>query len=97
MGWFWQSKQNNEKVSSMSQSQVKYDNSNKICTDCNKDTNQKPLPEQDNSASKKGMPCYESYKKVSECMAKQHGQVSACKEEWKVFRDCHDLHKQTKQ
>lgn len=63
-----------------------------VCIQCDK-KNQKELPEND-AASSEGMPCAESYLKVSECMTQNEGQVSFCRKEWDLFKKCHDRQKQ---
>jgi hypothetical protein len=62
-----------------------------ICIQCDK-KNQKDLPAND-TASSQGMPCEQSYLKVRECMNQNEGQVSSCRKEWDVFKQCHENQK----
>lgn len=62
-----------------------------VCEDCQKDK-QKPLPPRD-GISADGKPCAPFYDFVEKCMAINNGQISLCKEEWDVFRKCHDANK----
>ena len=87
--WFRRSKApKNDEVN-----QKEIDNSNKICIDCDKKTQQKDIPDKEETSAP-GMPCAESYQEVSQCMTKHNGQVSACAQQWKIFKDCHAAQKQ---
>lgn len=59
-----------------------------VCEDCDKST-QKDLPETD-TTSGSGQPCESQYSKVASCMSQHSGQISACADEWKAFRQCHE-------
>lgn len=77
-----------------------FDNSNKICVDCNREKAQKELPATDSISSsshhvekKRDAPCEIPYKNVNNCMTANKGQISSCVKEWQIFRECHDKHK----
>ena len=64
-----------------------------VCENCDKKT-QKALP--GSSIASEGKSCGEAYRRVSECMERNKGQVAACATEWDVFRSCHDANKNNK-
>ena len=53
-----------------------------VCLDCVRSK------EAEVRASEGDLGCDELYKLVDACMANNRGQVSACNNEWKKFRDC---------
>jgi hypothetical protein len=38
-------------------------------------------------------PCGKPYATVDQCMQQNHGQISACAPEWKMFQECFQQHK----
>mmetsp|Transcript_34612 Transcript_34612/g.101720 ORF Transcript_34612/g.101720 Transcript_34612/m.101720 type:complete len:85 (-) Transcript_34612:1302-1556(-) len=62
-----------------------------ICVDCDKKT-QKELPS-DDATSTEGAPCQTAYKNVTDCMAKNNGQIGPCTKEWVAFKECHEKEK----
>ena len=69
----------------------KAENPPPFCEDCQKDK-QQPLPAQDNISSN-GQPCASLYELVDKCMIANAGQISLCKNEWDMFRHCHETNK----
>ena len=65
-----------------------------ICIECDK-KNQKDLPTSDSSSSD-GMPCQQIYMDVNKCMNENDGLISACREPWDAFKQCHSQQKQIK-
>ena len=65
-----------------------------ICVECDK-KNQKDLPTNDSSSSD-GMPCQQIYMGVNKCMQENDGLISACREPWDAFKQCHSQQKQIK-
>lgn len=61
---------------------------NKICVNCNK-ASQVDHPDQDRLLlSEEG--CGALYAAVDQCMQAHAGRITACVDEWQVFRLCHD-------
>jgi len=90
----------NNKNNNSSSNKNNFDNSNKICVDCNREKAQKELPATDSISSsshhgeeKRDAPCEIPYKNVNNCMTANKGQISSCVKEWQIFRECHDKHK----
>jgi hypothetical protein len=67
------------------------DTSNKICVDCQKET-QRDVTVAAVSVAADGQACAELYQSVVSCMSAQKGQIAPCVEQWDAFRTCHEKH-----
>ncbi|TMW58526.1 hypothetical protein Poli38472_010085 [Pythium oligandrum] len=69
---------------------VKRSMANKECLTC------KPGDATYHQSAVENTGCETSYQRVDDCMKKHNGRVSACTEEWAVFRKCHEQAKALK-
>ena len=68
----------------------------KVCEHCDATKHQKDIPDADTESSNGGL-CENYYMNVTICMKQNKGQITSCRKEWDLFRDCHENSKQQQQ